>query len=257
MINKEKTDGAGRRKMIFLILGILFLFYYFLCAKFGGFHLSMLFIWLAAGIACLLLAAVEHRFGGIPIPQGVRVGILCFFLAVLAAFAAAEGLIISGMRTRGPAGLDALIVLGAAVRGTKPTRALKHRIETAAEYLKKNPDTIAVLSGGRGRVENITEADCMIRELEKRGIQKTRLLAEDQSHDTEENIRNSCRMIPAGAKVGIVTNNFHVFRAVRIAKKMGYRQIYGIAAPYKSVLLPHYMIREFLSIVWELAFKRK
>ena len=53
------------------------------------------------------------------------------------------------------------------------------------------------------------------------GIAPERIWMEDQSGDTEENIVNSFRMIDdPEARVGIVTNNFHVFRAVRIAKTL-------------------------------------
>ena len=55
-----------RKLMIFLVLGIVFLLYYLLCGKYGGFHLSVLFIWLAAGIICLILAGLELHFGCIP-----------------------------------------------------------------------------------------------------------------------------------------------------------------------------------------------
>lgn len=238
--------------MIFLILGILFLIYYFLCGSYGGFHLSMLFLWLAAGIVCLALAVVEFRFGGLPLPRGVKKGATVALLVVLAVFVTGEGMIVSGMGASGEPGLDYIVVLGAAVRGNRPTRALRHRIEKAAEYLEENPETVAIVSGGQGRGEELSEAACMKAELEKMGIASERIWMEDQSGDTEENIVNSFRMIDdPEARVGIVTNNFHVFRAVRIAKTLAGGRITGIAAPFRSVLLPHYMVREFFGLVWD------
>ena len=238
--------------MIFLILGILFLAYYFLCGNYGGFHLSMLFVWLAAGIICLVMAALEYFYGCIPVPPAVRRTALAVLIAVLAVFTVAEGFIISGMRASGEPGLDYIVVLGAAVRGSRPTRALRHRIDTAAAYLKENPDTVAIVSGGQGRGETVSEAECMRTELEKLGISPERILLEDRSGDTEENIVNSFQMISdPKARVGIVTNNFHVFRAVRIAKTLTDSQITGIAAPFRSVLLPHYMVREFFGLIWD------
>ena len=239
-----------RKLMIFLVLGIVFLLYYLLCGKYGGFHLSVLFIWLAAGIICLILAGLELHFGCIPVPAGLKKGVLVCLAVLLTCFAVAEGLIISGMGAKGKAGLDYIIVLGAGVRGTRPTRALRDRVGTAADYLQENPETVAIVSGGQGRGEEISEAACMRDELVKLGIEEERILTEDQSRDTVENIMNSFQMIPdEDASVGIVTNNFHVFRAVRIAERLEGREVSGIAAPFRSVLLPHYMVREFFSLV--------
>ncbi len=246
-----------RKLMIFLVLGIVFLLYYLLCGKYGGFHLSVLFIWLVAGIFCLILAGLELRFGRIPIPAGLKKGGLVCLAVLLTCFVFVEGLIISGMGAKGKTGLDYMIVLGAGVRGTRPTRALRHRIETAADYLHENPETVAIVSGGQGRGEEISEADCMRNELVKLGIEEERILTEDQSRDTVENIVNSFRLIPDDdASVGIVTNNFHAFRAVRIAEKQVGKEVCGIAAPFRSILLPHYMVREFFSIALDAA-KRK
>ena len=56
-----------------------------------------------------------------------------------------------------PENLDYLIVLGAHVNGTRLSRALRFRVEKAEEYLRENPRTLAVLSGGRGVDEKISE----------------------------------------------------------------------------------------------------
>ena len=67
------------------------------------------------------------------------------------------------MKTRSD--LDYIIVLGAHVNGTKLTLALLERVRRALLYLEENPGTKAVLSGGRGDGEQISEAEAMYRYL--------------------------------------------------------------------------------------------
>ena len=86
--------------------------------------------------------------------------------------------------------------------------------------------------------------------LVKRGIEPDRIILEDKSVNTEQNIRFSKDFLQADAdKVGIVSNNFHVFRAVKLAKAAGYRNVVGIAAPATAFYLPNNMLREFFGVV--------
>ncbi len=81
------------------------------------------------------------------------------------------------------------------------------------------------------------------------GIAEERLILEPHSATTAENVRNACLLIddPA-ATVAVVTSNFHVYRTMCIARKAGFSNVHGIAAPFRSFMLPHYMAREFLTI---------
>ena len=81
--------------------------------------------------------------------------------------------------------------------------------------------------------------------LEKNGIPENRILVEDQSTTTEENIKNSMALMDENASVGIVTNNFHVFRAVQTAQELGIKQVCGIAADSTKLFLHNNMLREF------------
>ena len=116
-----------------------------------------------------------------------------------------------------PENLDYLIVLGAHVDGTRLTLALLERTRRALEYLKANPGTKAVLSGGKGKGEKISEARAMYDYLTANGIEGSRLILEDRSVNTKENLSFSLEKIgDLSASVGVVTNNFHVFRGVAI-----------------------------------------
>jgi len=149
-----------------------------------------------------------------------------------------------------PSDLDYLIVLGAHVDGTRLTLALLERTRRALQYLKDNPRTRAVLSGGRGTGEQISEAEAMYRYLTSRGIAGERLLLEDQSVNTAENIRFSLEKIGSkDVSIGVVTNNFHVFRGVAIGKKCGCARIYPVPSRYRSWRLFIYVPREILAIL--------
>jgi uncharacterized SAM-binding protein YcdF (DUF218 family) len=147
-----------------------------------------------------------------------------------------------------PKNADYLIVLGARVKGTVPSLAFASRINTAAKYLKDNKDTIVIASGGKGPGEEISEAESIKRELVKQGIGESRIILEDRSTDTYENISFSKKLIPQDAKLGlIVTNNFHLYRAISIASDQDLA-VNGLPAktPLKAVFKSY--TREYLAI---------
>lgn len=146
--------------------------------------------------------------------------------------------------------LDYIIVLGAHVNGVRLSKALLERTRRALEYLEKNPKTRAVLSGGQGEGETISEAEAMRRYLEDHGIGRERLILEDRSTNTKENLDFSLALIgDLNAPIGVVTNHFHVFRGVAIGKKCGCKNIYPIPSRYRSWRLVIYIPREILAII--------
>lgn len=146
--------------------------------------------------------------------------------------------------------LDYLIVLGAHVDGTRLTLALLERTRRAFKYLEENPGTRAVLSGGKGEGEQISEAEAMYRYLTEHGIFRDRLIRETHSTNTKENLDFSLEKIgDLNKSVGVVTNNFHVFRGVAIGKKCGCRDICGIPSRYRSWRLLIYIPREILAVI--------
>ncbi|QEQ16633.1 YdcF family protein [Bacillus sp. BS98] len=143
---------------------------------------------------------------------------------------------------------DYIIVLGSKVNGTKPSYSLQYRIDKAAEYLKSHEKTIAIVSGGQGKGEDISEALAMKQGLMKQNIAEDRIIMEDKSRSTDENITFSKPLIPANMKKGmIVTNDFHMFRAKKIAAKQGL-QLEGLPAKTpKPIIIPS-NVREYLAI---------
>ena len=246
--------------ILFAAGGLCLLYFLILVVK----HVDFCIIWLMGAIALCIwgvyLRYRSHCPGGWKIPAWICVILGMILAAGTLSFVITEGKIIYAMTSETEEDLDYLIVLGAQVKKTVPSKALGLRLQTACAYLKEHPGTIAVLSGGQGSGEEIAEADCMYQYLTEHGIPGEQLVLEDRSTTTRENLLFSAQVLAQKAgdsntqeilerKVGLVSNNFHIYRAKQLAQKSGYRHIYGIAAPSDWKLQIHYMVREYFAIL--------
>ena len=229
-----------------MALGIFCLIYYLvlrIITKKWDSNFSV--FWLAAGAACL----------GLKIAAAVYPGILRSVLWKLvfipaAVFVIVECAILLGMRPSKDRKLDYIIVLGAQIQGTRVTDSLVRRLETAKIYLKNHPDTKAIVSGGRGKGEDISEAEAMEGFLTLMGIKKERIIRENRSTTTRENFLFSSGLVPdKTSPIGIVTNNFHMYRSVRMARRAGFTKVYKIPAGTYAVLFLNYVVREFFAVL--------
>lgn len=121
---------------------------------------------------------------------------------------------------------DYIVVLGAGVNGSVPSLSLRERINAAYDYLNAHPNTIAVVSGGQGNNEDITEAYCIYRELTAMGIDESRIWMEDKATSTWENLNFSLDLIEANTgtrpdHIGLVSSEYHLFRAGLFARELG------------------------------------
>ena len=152
---------------------------------------------------------------------------------------------------------DYIIVLGCAIRkdGT-PTPLLRGRLDRALAFAREQEKTtgkapVFVLSGGQGSDEVISEAACMARYLSEQGVGEERMILEDRSTDTEENMGNSKALIFArdpGAKVAFSTTNYHVFRSGLKARRVKMRAL-GMGAKTKWYFWPNAAVREFVGLL--------
>lgn len=257
----RKIEKGKRRKNRFRVIlvsvysAILFWcgMYSFVCLICAGGRL--IFLWPALSLfafarVIMLRAEIKEK----PIlhfPRWLRYVYRFVLASCLMLFMIVEGLVIRLMTAEPKSGLDYIVVLGAGVNGEKPSNPLQMRIQKAAEYLKENPDTVVIASGGQGRDEQISEAECIRRQLtEVYHIPAERILSEERSTSTEENLRYSMQIIgDAYASTGIVTNGFHEYRAMLLAKQEGYRNVHPVPA---ITLLPtgiHYTVREFFGVI--------
>ena len=231
--------------IVYLLTGGACVAYYFIIGFYSRFGLSIQWIWLATG-AALIAAGLLTRA---PLPHWLRCAWRTVLIAGLALLALLEGLVISGMNATAPPGMDYLMVLGASVYDDGPSPALIRRINAVMGCLNQHPDALIIATGGQGSGERITEAQCIRDELVKRGVDPARILMEDKSTNTWENMTFSKPLIARDdAAVGIVTNNYHVWRSMRLARQAGLTNVHGIAAKYTGPTLIHFMVREAISI---------
>lgn len=148
-----------------------------------------------------------------------------------------------------------VIVLGCQVEGDKPGIFLTGRINKAYEYLTENPDSRAILSGGQGPDEDISEGQCMFNELTARGIDPSRLTVEDFSTSTVENFRNSVTGLrDSGAEIDeitVITNDFHEYRACRIAERNGLKA-YSFPSKTPFVGYTPFAVREVFAVIMQI-----
>lgn len=232
----------------YVCLFIWSVFYFVTCVLYGGPGLSMLWIWpFSAAFSSIRIWMLCRQ---VPVPKMLKIIYRIVFVICLSAFLVIEANITLQMHAEPVHGLDYIIVLGAGIRGRTPSNPLMVRIERAFEYMTENNNTILIASGGQGPDEEISEALCIQESLTAMGISADRILLEDQSTSTEENLRNSLRIIgDANASVGIITNGFHEFRAGLLAKDVGFANAVSVPAITLFPVGIHYTVREFFGVV--------
>jgi len=210
----------------------------------------------AAIIATIGLDVVADRAGDVELSLFSTVanlvfGYVSFLLVSYVCYAFVYGLV---ART---GGADFVIVLGAGLRpdgGVPPLLASRlergREVWDALDRQAADFRPMLVLSGGKGDDERRSEASAMAAWLVERGFPADRLLLEDQSRTTEENLVFSKAIIDdlrPGARVTVVTSDFHAFRAALLARRLGIRgQVTGarVAGYYR----PSALLREFAAV---------
>ncbi|MCG3087776.1 YdcF family protein [Sporosarcina cyprini] len=141
------------------------------------------------------------------------------------------------------------VILGAKVNGETPSLSLKYRLEKALEYAEAHPDVILILSGGQGPDEGISEAEAMRRHLTQHGVDEQRLIIEDQSTSTYENLLFTKRLLPETVdELTIISSDFHLARAKKLARDLGLQTDVVIAKTPVSVQAKQ-NIRERLALI--------
>lgn len=236
---------------LFCFTGLLCLIYFIWLMHRLGASTTFNYFWLLAALFFaglgLVLVFAKGALSRLPrwllfVVEGIAaVGCLVFILV--------EAVIISWGSSAAEEA-DYVIVLGAKVNGTVPSLSLKARLDTAVDYLNRYPDALVIVSGGQGADEAISEAECMYNYLTAAGISEERIIQENRSTSTVENLEYSAQFFDIRENsVVIITNDFHVFRSVQIARKLGYLQVLGQAAPSLWYLIPTNYAREFLAVM--------
>ncbi len=130
-----------------------------------------------------------------------------------------------GVQYEPQSGYDGIIVYGAKVNGSEPSKSLKERLDKALEVYEKNPDACFIVTGGQGNGESISEAECMKNYLVRCGVDASVIFCEDRSTDTKQNVEYSKKLLEehglGGIKTVGVSSEFHVKRIQKICRANG------------------------------------
>lgn len=237
------------------LAGLLSILYFMGLIIYCGLHSEFFFFWLFAGVGCFLLAAMIRKdWIRKKCPVWLRRVTGAVFCVGLILFLAVEAFIFSGFTDEKGKQADYVVVLGAYVRPDGPSKTLKLRLDRAVEYANQNPETTLVVSGGKGGNEVCSEAEGMYEYLVKQGVASDRILQEDKSTSTSENLMFTKELLikegadPKEVRIGIISNDFHIYRAVQIARKAGYENCQGIGADSDWFTQPTNLVREFFGV---------
>lgn len=249
--------------MVYIIFGILSILYFIGCFFTFGFVINFSSFFLFVGVMLITVEIFKIKFKG-NILEGRFNHILSLFrvliIVFLISFIGIESMLIYNSFERNNKKTDFVVILGAAVRGKTMTLALYQRMEKGLEYLNEYPDVKVVVSGGKGPGEDIPEAQAMKEFLLKHGVNEKRIIVEDKSKNTVQNLKNTKNILEKlygkqNFKITLVTSNFHVFRAKMLGERAGFK-VYGVPAPiHKGIILNSY-VREYFAVIKSFVFDR-
>ena len=239
-------------KILFLIFGVLLFANGSVLCVMSNLNLGVI-LTAVIGLAFLVVFACYDKIKAIlkkRIFRNIAIVLAFFMLAeiVLVGFIAFYG--ISDNVTYDE---DVVIVLGAGLRGDKVTLPLKLRLDKTIEYHAKNPGALIVVTGGKGFQESVTEAYAMEKYLVDNGVERDVIIKEEQATSTNENMRFSAKILnerfDGEYKAAVITNNFHIYRGVAIAKLEGVGKTTHMHASLQWYNLVPCYLRESLAVL--------
>lgn len=248
-----------------LILAVLFNVYFVamrICSPetiFGSFF-SFSSVWFWLSVVCFVIFCLRkyHLW---------KKSLRAFKIVVFSVLGA--GILISGINlwfichpklADGSENPEYVILLGGGItKDAHLTDSVKRRVAVVADYLKANPDAVCVVTGGKGLFAPCPESDVLKPALESLGIEGNRVLAENQAKDTIQNFQYSIKILSEysgrsveeilAAPITIITNDFHLARAERLARRMGFLNVVGVSAKTPALFVLNAYSREILSYI--------
>lgn len=250
-------------RSVFAIIAIVFIVYFIVALITGLDKLACgAGLLLSAWIMCVSIKPIYAYIKDLCFKTGFT---HVLFVAVNVCFIifAVYGAIVTGAMvitaSQAPAEKSTAVVLGAQVKPWGPSSILRGRIDAAEKYLNENPDSYAVLTGGQGDDEPISEAQSMYETLTEMGIDSKRLYQEYKAVNTTENFEYSLKIIEENGlneDLAIVTDGFHQLRARIICMQLGIKQNVGaINADTSFRYLPVFAVREWFALPYQVLFR--
>lgn len=204
------------------------------------------------------LAACNAAFALLDMKKARRLRLALIWVLVcgMGCFLAAEIPVLMDCHSAEDTAADYLIVCGAGVTGSRPSLSLMDRIDGAYDWLETHPGGRAVLSGGQGPGEEISEAQCMFDWLSDRGVDPGRLILEDRSNSSYENLSNSLALIAAeggdaAGRIAVLSSEYHLHRLQYMAERLGFEAVPVAARTANPFIFINYAIRESFAM-WKL-----
>ena len=253
-------------RIILAVIAVVFLIWFIVPVYWGIWHIGCI-IGIALCLAVLFRTAFSktyHRIKMRMLSQKVTKVILRIVQigasAVVVYCVAVSAVMVYAMIPWNADDNATAVVLGAQVKKSGPTAILRQRINAAVDYLDKHPDAAAVVTGGQGSDEPISEAQSMYENMMNAGIAADRIYMEPNAKNTDENIRFSLSIIEENdlnRHIAIVSDSYHQLRARIIAHKNDRSlEITPVntknSHPAAIAAYPSYFVREWLAIPVEI-----
>ena len=258
--------------MIFIIFVLIsaLSFFYFVAMQiaspgtFFGTFFSFSVVWLLCAVFFAVLAVLQKKkllrtiFFKIKRNVKIFLGVFVFLCAVICGVNLF--FICNPRLSDGKEKVQYVILLGGGItKDAELTLSVQNRVRVAGEYLKTQPQAISVVTGGKGRFAPCPESDVLKPTLESYGIEEKRVLAENMAKDTIENFLFSVKILSEhenktvqeilNAPVAVVTSDFHLARAERLAKRIGFTDVYGVASKTPALFVLNSYSREICSYI--------
>ena len=202
-------------------------------------------------LVVLMLFSLDIRFGIFTAIKKKAAMIIGWILRILVIIFTAVvlffmGGVVFGSVYNTSAPVTHVVVLGMALENGKPTEDLKKRISTAEKYLERNKDAVLILTGGNPGEDGRTEAAVMRDLMLEDGISPEKMLLEDQATTTKENFENTVKIMDPEEPILLISSNYHMQRAVKEAKRAGFKNILRLPAPSGFITYGSNMMWEVL-----------
>lgn len=237
-----------------ILCGILLIIYYFGNAVISGF-LSFSLVFLCIGIifvtyGCIELKTKQNLF--MLLPKALRISITICISIIFIFFVLVESTMIYIGQRQESDKTDLIIVLGAGLMGDEISSSLRYRLDAALEYHVIHPDVPILVTGGQGYGETRTEASAMQEYLISHGVPKENIYLEETSTNTYENFLFAKEVLEdkkiTVQNVTVITNNFHMMRAMYLGELQGFHVSPYSADTYVPQILNDY-VREFFACI--------
>ena len=149
--------------------------------------------------------------------------------------------------------VDSVCVLGLSIERDEVSTDLAYRLDRAIEYNEEHPGALYITTGGNSDDPYYSEAEYMVRYLREKGfdVPDDKLIAETNAKTTVENFKYTAEIVDKTEPLAVITNNYHMFRATKIAKKEGYTAIVKVPAKSEPILYLENIMRETVVAVFQ------